>query len=157
MKHKRLGFSMIGAFALITIVWIASYFILTKYFGAPENVGAVGDQFGAVGSLFSGWAFIGVIWAILLQQADLQATLEEMKQTREAHEESVNTLREQLEVTRQQARVQALSSLITTAIHSEDVRQAMPQAQAVNYARGSFDKNVLEMMELRDELRPDQK
>lgn len=40
--------------------------------GKPENAGTFGDMFGAINALFSGAAFAGTIYAILLQRKDLE-------------------------------------------------------------------------------------
>ena len=106
-------------FIIVIALWFGSYFVVTKIFGVPENAGIAGDLFGTIGSLFSGLAFVGVIWAIFLQRKaleiqhqDLIATLEEMKQTREAHEDSVKTLLKQVEMNELQTRVEILKTLI---------------------------------------------
>ncbi|MGY3468301.1 hypothetical protein ACVW0I_005172 [Bradyrhizobium sp. LM6.11] len=44
--------------------------------------GQVGDLFGSVNALFSGLAFTGVIFAILLQRQELALQRQELKETR---------------------------------------------------------------------------
>jgi hypothetical protein len=44
--------------------------------------GQFGDQFGAVNSLFSGLAFAGLVYAILLQRGELRLQRRELEQTR---------------------------------------------------------------------------
>lgn len=48
-----------------------------------ENRGTFGDMFGAVNSLFSGLAFVGVVFAILLQRNELVLQRKELKFTRD--------------------------------------------------------------------------
>src|SRR5688500_3394636 len=48
----------------------------------PEPAGQRGDLFGAVNALFSAWAFVGVIVAILMQRTELQYQREELTETR---------------------------------------------------------------------------
>ena len=86
--------------SVVALLWLSS----CVYFFLPENIipkillpndqtsaikGQFGDSFGAVNALFSGLAFVGVIWAIMKQQEelelhrdDLQNTQEEMKEQR---------------------------------------------------------------------------
>jgi hypothetical protein len=48
-----------------------------------KNRGVFGDTFGAVNALFSGLAFAGLFYAILLQRAELEAQREELADTHE--------------------------------------------------------------------------
>ena len=54
----------------------------TCYFPGPEDRGQFGDMFGAVNALFSGLAFAGVIWAIILQKQELELQRKELEATR---------------------------------------------------------------------------
>ncbi len=48
-----------------------------------DTPGTFGDQFGAVNALFSGLAFVGVIYAILLQSTQLKLQRKELELQRE--------------------------------------------------------------------------
>lgn len=63
---SRLNMKMTPVFLVIFVfsVWVISGFVLYDV----ENRGTFGDMFGAINSLFSGLAFAGVVYAILLQQ-----------------------------------------------------------------------------------------
>jgi len=63
---------------IVVILWIASGLLL---YGCEER-GTFGDMFGAINSLFSGLAFAGVIYAIILQRKELQLQREELEATR---------------------------------------------------------------------------
>lgn len=81
----------------IFILWISSYFLLTAAFagvakGDIETIGAFGDSFGALNALFSGLAFLGVILALILQKQELQAQREEIRNSREAQQQSAQAL-----------------------------------------------------------------
>lgn len=64
---------------IIVFAWTCSGYILYSF----ENRGTFGDMFGAINALFSGLAFAGVIYAILLQRKELELQREELKMTRE--------------------------------------------------------------------------
>jgi hypothetical protein len=88
---------MIGA--LVIVLWLANYFLLVD---DVSNRGTVGDMFGAVNALFSGLAFVGVVYAILLQRKELKLqreelalTREELKGQRKEFEEQNKTLKKQ--------------------------------------------------------------
>ena len=50
-------------------IWALSGFLIFRYAG--EDRGIFGDMFGAVNALFSGLAFVGFLFTVLLQRADL--------------------------------------------------------------------------------------
>lgn len=51
--------------------------------GTEVSYGTFGDSFGALNTLFSGLAFAGLIWTILLQKKELKETREEIKGQKE--------------------------------------------------------------------------
>lgn len=67
-----------------------------------EERGQFGDMFGASNALFSGLAFIGLIYAILLQRSELALQRIELKLTRKEMKGS----REQLKLQKQQMEIQ---------------------------------------------------
>ncbi len=62
----------------VLLLWILSGLILFRL----ENRGSFGDMFGTVNALFSGLAFAGVIYAILLQKKELSLQRKELELTR---------------------------------------------------------------------------
>lgn len=63
----------------VVFAWILTWALL----GNDPDRGTFGDMFGAVNALFSGMAFLGVIFAILLQSKELKLQRKELKFTRE--------------------------------------------------------------------------
>lgn len=63
-------------------MWILNLTVVFV-FGNFEDSGAFGDTFGAVNALFSGLAFVGLIYAILLQKNQLELQREDLKSTQE--------------------------------------------------------------------------
>jgi hypothetical protein len=71
----------IGFGVLVVVLWLGNLglgLILAK-----DERGLFGDMFGAVNALFSGLAFVGLIYIILLQSQELKLQREELKLTRE--------------------------------------------------------------------------
>lgn len=87
---------LLGVLVCVFLVWsLAAYWIDGSVHGvhAPKETdaearGLFGDKFGAVNALFSGFAFAGIIFTILLQRRDLN-------QTRDAFEEQTRAAENQ--------------------------------------------------------------
>jgi len=75
--------------------------------------GTIGDSFGMTNALFSGLAFAGVIYAILLQQQELSLQREELRMTREELSKSASAQLQSAETQRQLAQLNAYTALIT--------------------------------------------
>jgi hypothetical protein len=80
-KHTKIAL-LIGAF--VVGLWAASGLVL---YCLPER-GTFGDMFGAVNALFSGLAFVGVIYALLLQHDELDQTKAEFSRNAQAQKEA---------------------------------------------------------------------
>lgn len=155
MKDRNF-FVVMGILAAgVLALWLGSFFVITCFLGGPQSPGTAGDLFGAVGSLFSGLAFVGVIGAIFLQRADLRATLDEMKQAREAHEESADTLRTQVKVQRLQVRAQILTGLVDGAISTRSKPSSLgPTFNKVGIFEGdNFRELLQELIDINSTLR----
>lgn len=65
--------------AAIIALWGGCGYLL---YDAPNDArGTFGDMFGAVNALFSGFAFLGMVYAILLQRQEMTETREVLKQS----------------------------------------------------------------------------
>lgn len=113
--HKWIAiFSGIG----IVVFWLLTFLLLFLYPDSPEKRGTFGDMFGAINALFSGFALLGIIIAIMmqrdelaLQRKELQLTRDEAKQAREAHQESAKSLQRQSRNMEETYRVQLIATL----------------------------------------------
>lgn len=92
--------SVIGVLLVGTAVvalWLATPFVVSRFYSPPTEAGPFGDLFGSINALFSGLAFAGLVYAVLLQRRELelqrlelQATREEMKLARGEAERSAS-------------------------------------------------------------------
>jgi hypothetical protein len=97
----REAVTLIIVFLIVIGVWYASWQWIDSRIANPTTAdattaamrGQFGDQFGAVNSLFSGLAFAGIIFTLLLQKRDLRETREAM-----SHERFDNTFFQLLSV-----------------------------------------------------------
>lgn len=78
-QEEKVGW---GFPVLICLFVFGAWFITLYLLQGDENRGTFGDMFGSVNALFSGLAFGGVIYAILLQRKELKLQRKELELTR---------------------------------------------------------------------------
>lgn len=69
-KNKLIWFIVFGAI-LIVALWVCSWILIDCNIDSSTNRGEFGDKFGAINSLFSGLAFLGLIITLLFQKEEL--------------------------------------------------------------------------------------
>ncbi|NGF75762.1 hypothetical protein G5B10_07715 [Fluviicola sp. SGL-29] len=77
------------AIFLIPFLWLSTLLLL---FMDSTKAGTFGDMFGAVNALFSGFAFLGIIYTISLQRRELKLQRKELKLTRKEFKTQNRTL-----------------------------------------------------------------
>lgn len=104
---------------IILAIWIISIIIVYKSFSNWTDRGTFGDAFGAINALFSGLAFAGIIYTILLQRQELILQREELRDTRielkrsaDAQESSEKALLEQIKAMRKTAILNGYNSIV---------------------------------------------
>jgi uncharacterized membrane protein YedE/YeeE len=110
MKRLGLVFVLISGFVL--------YFLaVSAYYPDMPTRGQFGDAFGGINALFSGLAFLGIIYAIILQREELglqrkelELTRTELKRTAGAQERSEKALSRQAESLKVTAKLNGLSA-----------------------------------------------
>lgn len=70
----------------VIVIYASSWWLVDSYIDHNER-GTFGDKFGAVNALFSGLAFAGLIFTIVLQKKELSLQREELQLTRKEMEE----------------------------------------------------------------------
>jgi hypothetical protein len=119
-----------GLYILIIIVaalWLGSIFMFQYYYPDLQDRSLFGGSFNAISSLFSGLAFAGVIYAILLQRKELQLQRKELRETRKvlaktaiAQEESARQFASQSANLKMSAKLNALNTLVNYYIEIEN-------------------------------------
>ncbi len=124
--HKPFLFILVGVVGLWLLGAGVTHF--SPLSGTLEQRGAFGDSFGSINALFAGFAFAGVIYAILLQREELRLQRKELKMTREelsrsakAQEAVSRTQRQSLEQQQQTAILSALTALLSWEMNQKDV------------------------------------
>jgi hypothetical protein len=101
--EPKLSFAILLTIAVI-VIWAISGYVIYHFVG-PER-GIFGDMFGAVNALFSGLAFVGFLYTILLQRADLKL----QKHEHDLSRAEMAAQREQLVLQNETLRMQSFES-----------------------------------------------
>lgn len=95
-ENQGTNYTLLVVFSVIVILlYLGSWFLIDHFYVCPERQGQFGDKFGAVNALFSGLAFAGLIFTIILQKKELALQREELTQTREELKGQKEQLEEQ--------------------------------------------------------------
>ena len=104
---------------IVVVIWILSSFLIIFGLDNWSDRGTFGDLFGAVNALFSGLAFAGLIYTIVLQKQDLELQRKEialnrteLKKTSKAQQHSEKALIDQVEQMKIASKLNALKTLI---------------------------------------------
>ncbi len=80
ISRKAILWTLAGVVLLWALTPVVIYFLPLK---DMSERGQLGDLFGSVNALFSGLAFAGVVFAILLQRQELTLQRQELRETRQ--------------------------------------------------------------------------
>lgn len=94
-KISKQGKIALCAISAILLLFLLSWLCIDYFITDPQIRGTFGDKFGAVNALFSGLAFAGLIYTIILQKDELSLQREELKQTREEMKQQTMQFEEQ--------------------------------------------------------------
>ncbi len=135
--------------AVIVIILIQFGTAVATIFFLPDwtSRGQFGDLFGSVNGLFSGLAFAGLIYTIMLQREELglqrnelELTRTELSRTAAAQELSEKSLKAQVEIVRDSGRMAAAEALL------RHYRAELSRHEGVPYS--AEDPRSTEVMEL---------
>lgn len=104
---------------ILLVIGIQLVFGFSIYYFLPtwSDRGTFGDMFGAVNTLFSGLAFAGIIYAIILQQRELKLQKEELELTRRELTRSADAQEKSEKALQAQVRAAELSAKLTAINH----------------------------------------
>ena len=86
-KNTKSDYTILIVLIMAVIVIYALSWALVDYYIDHNERGIFGDKFGAVNALFSGLAFAGLIFTIVLQRKELSLQREELQLTRKEMED----------------------------------------------------------------------
>lgn len=144
-KYSSLKEGLFALFlvSIILFLWVLSWFLIDNYIlssdlnklSNEETRGVFGDKFGAINSIFSGLAFAGIIFTILLQRKELSLQRDELKSTRDVFEKQNEMLsQEKFENTFFQ-----LLNLYSSIVNSLDLRRKRSSSEVISTGRDCFE------------------
>lgn len=95
----------IGAALIVVTIWLYNVYIYPLSVEDLATRAQVGDSFGAVNALFSGLAFAGLIYTIMMQRKELQLQREELAMQRQEMRDSRGELERQNQIQKAQAEI----------------------------------------------------
>ena len=97
MLMKRLSIAAFPVIILVVLIY-GGFIIYISWpitLGNVDKAGVFGDSFGVLTALFSGLAFAGIVFTILLQREELKLQRKELTLTREEMARQHSTLKKQ--------------------------------------------------------------
>ncbi|MFT5238430.1 MAG: hypothetical protein ACI9M9_002038 [Flavobacteriaceae bacterium] len=145
---------------LVLIIWILSTVLIIFGLDNWSDRGTFGDLFGAVNSLFSGLAFAGLIYTIVLQKQDLKLQRNEialnraeLKKTAKAQQNSEKALIEQVEQMKVASKLNALKTLID--YYNLQIANSNNTPEIILIAKEKRKKTILEIDSMIDRIGDD--
>lgn len=111
-KNKFIWFIILGVFVIGTL-WCGSWLLIDYNIENSTNRGEFGDKFGAINSLFSGLAFLGLIVTLLFQKEELELQRQELSETRKELEGQKKEFEEQNKIMRRQSFENTLFNMLS--------------------------------------------
>ena len=113
----------VGVIVLLVLGGVAVFLMGSTW----TERGTIGDSFGMTNALFSGLAFAGVVYAILLQRQELALQREELQLTRQELSKSAAAQQETADTQRQLAQLNAYTALMTYKL--SEMREALDHSR----------------------------
>lgn len=136
---KNLIWVMLGGVACLFLLNLSMVFFVPN-----ENTrGTFGDQFGAVNALFSGLAFTGLIYTIILQRRDLEIQRHDLKLQREEIALNRKEMEEQTAEFEKQNETLKIQRFENTFFNMLSQFQEVVNSLYVKYKRNSEDLEAL--------------
>lgn len=126
MKNKT--YLLLLLLLFVIVLWSIYPIIIDKFIPADNNRGLFGDSYGALNTLFSGFAFVALIYTIIqqniqlemqkeelsLQRNELELTRIELNRSAVAQESTEKSIKNQAKLMEYSSRLDGLRTLLQT-------------------------------------------
>jgi len=146
-EQKRLWLWALAAVCFVIGLWLITFLSFTflshfRWFDVGDR-GTFGDMFGGLNSLFSGLAFAGIVFTILLQRIELKYQREELRLTRETLKDQKDEMEAQNETLRLQSFENTFFSLLKLRIDHISEIQYDTGAKRGRTAFNAFNEDLI--------------
>lgn len=141
-------------FTILFVVgsWVFTYCTLKDLLF--QNRSSFGDMFGGLNALYSGLAFAGIIYTILLQREELKLQRQELKDTRSELERTANAQEKSQEALNNQLKSMELSSKIDNLFKFIELEKGEEEKYAAQQIIKDLTKKIFHLDEHAELLRP---
>ena len=125
---------------IIIYVWREVPERMARGLESANNAGTYGDSFGSVNALFTGLAFAGLVFSILLQQRQIQLQREDFLSQLEEMEDSRKTVERQndlLDTQNRLMRAQIEAQLLQVEASAAEMESSVSAIRAQEYVVGA--------------------
>lgn len=128
-KDKKNGITALILMCIVIVfLFLISWFFIDYFIESKEDRGTFGDKFGSINALFSGLAFAGLIYTIILQRKDLEMQREELELTRKEMKEQTAEFEKQNQTSR-------LQQFETTFFNMLELQQSIVNGLYIDYQK----------------------
>lgn len=146
--------------AILAIILLQVIYGYVVYFSVPVTErGAFGEMFGAMNTLFSGFALLAVIYTILIQQKDLEQKSKDIEnmykalsRVSAAQEESTAAQKKQTDVLHDTALLQAYSTMLAYFDMGIKEMKGFPIAEEYKKEREAYFKRLKSLLHTIEKL-----
>ena len=125
---------------MVICIWLATPVVHHQIYSEIEHAGQLGDIFGSANALFSAFALIGVVYAILLQMKELELQRKELRETKNIHKEIMEAQQEsEKELSRQ-------VELMMFTAHLEGLREMNQHWNEVDTLEADYERNLANLI-----------
>lgn len=147
-RLKYFVFAVVGIFVLQIVYAV----IVFNSFAPMDERGQFGDLFGGLNALFTGLAFAGLIYTILLQRRELELQRGELRLTREELRASAEAQADQVTQLKVSADLSALTALVNVygtllQPHWDSIRQLQVE---LAHAKSTESKSLISLADRND-------
>lgn len=114
-EYRKMSKSLIFIIYIVAIIfiWCLSWYLIDLNIIDSNERGVFGDKFGAINSLFSGLAFVGLIVTLRYQKEELELQRQELAETRKELEGQKKEFEEQNKIMRRQSFENTLFNMLS--------------------------------------------
>ena len=146
-EYRKMSKTLIFIIYIVAIIfiWCLSWYLIDLNIIDSNERGVFGDKFGAINSLFSGLAFVGLIVTLRYQKEELELQRQELAETRKELEGQKKEFEEQNKIMRRQSFENTLFNMLSL---QQEIVNKLSFRGKKNISNGNIWSNKQEKVEI---------